>query len=151
MTFLGLACLPAAAGDDQALVAFKAAIAEKYKLKVDAFARADFEAITSKFYSEDATSASPANDGAKPNVHIGRDQTRKFYKELMETEGPVKVVIKSEKTFVAGDAGWDWATFSVMPEGKPQFDFLILFLWAKEKGEWICKGDMYFTGKFPAS
>ena len=48
------------------------------------------------------------------------------------------------------DAGWDWANFHVKPdeEGAEPFTFMILFLWTKEEGEWISKGDFYVTGKF---
>jgi hypothetical protein len=58
------------------------------------------------------------------------------------------VKIESVYTFVDGDAGWDWADFHVMPtDGKTApFTFAILFLWAKEHGEWMCQGDFFLVG-----
>jgi hypothetical protein len=54
---------------------------------------------------------------------------------------------------VNGNAGWDWANFyaNVKPEKAreyPPSPVRILFLFSKEKGRWICKGDIFVTGKF---
>jgi len=61
------------------------------------------------------------------------------------------VKVRSIHTWVSGNAGWDWANFYVTPKDpkdKP-FSFAILFLWAREHGHWICKGDAYVKGAFP--
>jgi len=138
------------ASDTATLEAFKSAIAKKYKEKENAFAQADYETVVTKFYSDDVVAAAPGEGGGGPSVQIGREQLRQLYKGLMEKNGPAKVTISSTNTFVSGDAGWDWTTFSVTAKGQPQMDLLVLFLWAKVNGEWICKGDFLVPGKFPS-
>ena len=51
-----------------------------------------------------------------------------------------------------GNAGWDWADFYVTPVDatQPPFNLVILFLWSRENGEWICKGDFYTEGDLQA-
>jgi hypothetical protein len=56
-------------------------------------------------------------------------------------------------TFVKGNAGWDWANFYHTPKPEKAKDYppspiRILFLWSKEDGKWVCKGEMFVNGKF---
>ena len=137
-----LAALPAASAEDAALAAFKKAIRAKYDMKEKAFAEHDAATIVNKFYAADVIST-----GEGEGIAIGRAQLMPLYKEVVAAN---HVRVESFYTYVSGDAGWDWADFHVMPTGgkdKP-FTFRILFLWAKENGEWVCKGDMYFKGSF---
>ncbi|WP_321395936.1 nuclear transport factor 2 family protein [Emcibacter sp.] len=129
------------AGTDKELKAFEAAIKEKYDLKVKAFAENDADTIADKFYSEDVVSVDPSG-----KVTLGREALRKEYEHIVPT---ATVSIESVHTFVDGDAGWDWANFHVTPTdpNEKPFTFIILFLWAKENGEWICKGDQYVVGE----
>jgi ketosteroid isomerase-like protein len=122
------------------LAAFRKAIRAKYDLKERAFAAHDAETIVTRFYARDVISV-----GAGEGVFIGREQIRPLYEDVVKSN---TVKIESVHTFVDGSAGWDWADFHVTPtDGKTaSFTFAILFLWAKEHGEWMCKGDFFLVG-----
>jgi uncharacterized protein (TIGR02246 family) len=130
------------AAPDPALAAFKQAIRAKYDLKEKAFAAHDAETIVTKFYTDDVVSV-----GEGEGVFIGRDAIRPLYQEVVKNN---KVKVESIRTFVKGDAGWDWADFHVYPtDGKTEpFTFAILFLWTRVNGEWMCKGDSFVKGSF---
>lgn len=131
-----------AAPPDPGLAAFKQAIRAKYDLKEKAFAAHDAETIVTKFYTDDVVSV-----GEGEGVFIGRDAIRPLYQEVVKNN---KVKVESIRTFVKGDAGWDWADFHVYPtDGKTEpFTFAILFLWTRVNGEWMCKGDSFVKGSF---
>lgn len=131
---------PVAQADTAELAAFKKAIRAAYDMKEKAFADNNADPIVDDFYSADVLSVDPHS-----TVTIGREDLRKVYEAIVPT-GTVRV--ESVNTFVKGDAGWDWANFHVTPSDTSvePFTFIILFLWAKENGEWICKGDMYLPG-----
>jgi ketosteroid isomerase-like protein len=122
------------------LAAFKNAIRAKYDLKERAFAAHDAETIVTRFYARDVISV-----GAGEGIFIGRDQIRPLYEDVVKSN---TVKIESVYSFVDGNAGWDWADFHVTPaDGKTApFTFAILFLWAQEHGEWMCKGDFFLVG-----
>lgn len=126
------------------LAAFKAAIREKYDLKEKAFAEDDIEPIINEFYAPDARSV----DGTSGHTYAGTAAYREEYAKVVP---PYTVKIESVSTFVKGSAGWDWANFYVTPDdaNEKPFSFMILFLWARENGEWKSKGDFYGLGKFP--
>ena len=130
----------AASADSPELAAFRRAIRHKYDLKERAFAAHDAETIVTRFYSPDVISV-----GEGEGIYVGREQIRPLYQDVVRNN---KVKVESVHTFVAGDAGWDWADFHVFPtDGKTQpFTFAILFLWARQNGEWWCKGDFFVTG-----
>jgi len=130
------------AAPDPALAAFKQAIRAKYDLKEKAFAAHDAETIVTKFYTDDVVSV-----GEGEGVFIGRDAIRPLYQEVVKNN---KVKVESIRTFVKGDAGWDWADFHVYPtDGKTEpFTFAIVFLWTRVNGEWMCKGDSFVKGSF---
>jgi ketosteroid isomerase-like protein len=134
----------ATAVDTPELAAFKAAIREKYDLKEKAFAAHDAEPILTKFYAEDAMSV-----GVGFGVYKGRAQLRPLYEGAVKELG---VKVMSRHAVVNGDAGWDWADFYVTPVDASQapFNLVILFVWSRENGEWICKGDFYAEGNFEA-
>ncbi len=129
-----------AAQDSKELTAFKKAIRAKYDLKEKAFAENDADAIADHFYSKDVVSVD-----YEGKVTVGREALRAEYKEIVPT---ATVKVESVNTYVKGNAGWDWTNFYVTPTdpNEKPYSFVILFLWAKEKGEWICKGDMYVKG-----
>jgi hypothetical protein len=85
--------------------------------------------------------------GEGEGVFIGRDAIRPLYQEVVKNN---KVKVESIRSFVKGDAGWDWADFHVYPtDGKTEpFTFAILFLWTRVNGEWLCKGDSFVKGSF---
>jgi hypothetical protein len=149
ITVLGLLMLmlgagPAAATDDAELAAFKASIRALYDLKEAAFAADDAAPIVERFYAADARSVF-ANDA---HSYAGTAAFRQEYEAIVPG---AEVRVESVATHVSGDAGWDWANFHVMPDD-PQaedFSFIILFLWARENGEWRCKGDFYALGRLP--
>ena len=95
-----------------------------------------------RFYTDDVVSV-----GEGEGVFIGRDAIRPLYQEVVKNN---EVKVESIRTFVKGDAGWDWADFHVYPtDGKAEpFTFAILFLWTRVNGEWMCKGDSFVKGSF---
>jgi len=122
---------------------FKREIRKLYDLKEMAFAKNDADMLVKEFYADDARSVS----GNDAHTYAGRDEFLKVYKEIVPT---ATVKIESIETYVNGNAGWDWANFHVNPNGEDQkpFTFMILFLWTKENGQWISKGDFYSLGNF---
>ncbi len=134
----------AASAETPELAAFKKAIRAKYDLKEKAFAAHDAETIVTKFYAPDVISV---EGGANGGIYVGRDQIRPLYQKVVQDS---LVKVDSVYTYVNGNAGWDWTDFHVtFPKGEMKpFTFALLFLWAKENGEWICKGDYFVTGSF---
>ncbi len=131
------------APDSRELRAFKAAIRKLYDLKERDFAQGRDDHILGRFYARDAVSV-----GEGEGISVGTADFKKVYDEVTRTS---HVRVQSVHTFVRGAAGWDWANFYVTPndpKDKP-FSFAIVFLWAKEHGRWICKGDAYAKGAFP--
>jgi uncharacterized protein (TIGR02246 family) len=131
----------------QELAAFKGAVRKLYDIKEGAWKRGDYEAIVTQFYSADAVSVGEGD----PNTMKGVDQFRKAYKQLVQDVTSVRV--ESVRSVVNGSAGWDWANFyaTIKPEKAkdyPQTPARILFLFSKENGKWICKGDIFVSGKF---
>ena len=134
----------AASADSPELTAFKKAIRAKYDLKEKAFAHHDAETIVNQFYAPDVISVEGGPNGG---IYVGRDQIRPLYERVVKDS---LVKVDSVYTYVNGNAGWDWTDFHVrFPDGKAKpFTFALLFLWAKENGQWICKGDYFVTGSF---
>ena len=123
--------------------AFSDAIRAKYDMKEAAFAANDPEPILTRFYHPDVISTGP--DGS---THVGREEIRPVYEEVIGGD----VRIESYRSFVRGDAGWDWVNFHVTPpvdSGEAPFTFKMLFLWEQEDGEWWSHGEMYVVGEFP--
>lgn len=129
------------------LAAFKQAIRQLYDMKEKAWAAGDAQTIVAKFYSADAVSAGEAD----PVTMVGRAEFRKAY--LRYVKDVTSVHIESVRTFVNGDAGWDWTNFYHTPKPDKAKDYppspvRILFLWSREGGKWSCKGEMFVNGKF---
>jgi ketosteroid isomerase-like protein len=129
-----------ASPDSPELAAFKKAIRAKYALKERAFAQHDAETIVTQFYAPDVISV-----GVGEGIYVGTEQIRPLYQDVVKNN---EVKIDSLYTYVNGNAGWDWTDFHVHPtDGKTKpFTFVILFLWAKEHGTWMCKGDFFTNG-----
>jgi len=121
---------------------FKRQVRIKYDLKEAAFAANDPEPILTQFYHPDVVSIGP--DG---KTHAGIDELRPVYAEVIAAD----VTIESYRSFVNGNAGWDWVNFNVTPpveSGEAGFSFKMLFLWERINGEWRSHGEMYVMGKF---
>ncbi len=140
---LVLACLsPGATAADKELEEFQRHIRAKYDMKEAAFASNDPQPILTRFYHPDVVSTDPAG-----TTHVGRDALRPVYAEVIGGD----VRIESYRSFVKGDAGWDWVNFHVTPPaeaGQQPFTFKMLFLWAREDGEWWSHGEMFVLGEF---
>ncbi len=139
-----------AAGPDSAapeLAAFKKAIRELYDLKERAWAAGDAETIVTRFYAPDAVSIGEGD----PTTLVGREQFRATYRKYVKDVTSVR--IESVRTIVNGNAGWDWTNFyaTVRPEKAKDYPpplVRVLFLWSKQNGRWICKGDVFVNGGF---
>ena len=127
---------------------FKQAIRKLYDLKETAWAAGDAESIVTKFYSADAISVGEGD----PETMVGREAFRKAYQQYVK-DVP-KIRIESVSSYVNGNAGWDWANFysETKPDKRalyPPSPIRIVFLFTKENGRWVCKGDIFANGKFP--
>lgn len=130
----------AASPDSPQLAAFKKSIRAMYDMKEKAFAAHDAETIVTKFYSPDVISV-----GEGEGIFLGREAIRPLYLEVVKDN---KVKIVSKHTFVDGNAGWDWVDFHVIPGKDKPFTFAMLFLWSRQDGHWVCKGDFFVNGSF---
>jgi uncharacterized protein (TIGR02246 family) len=147
---------PAAAGGpakatpvpaDAELSAFKQAIRQLYDLKERAWAAGDAETIVTRFYAPDAISIGEGDSGTT----VGREQFRETYRKYVKDVTSVR--IESVRTVVNGNAGWDWTNFhaTIRPEKAKDYPpplVRVLFLWSREGGHWICKGDVFVNGGF---
>ena len=127
---------------NQELEEFLHHIRAKYDMKEAAFASNDPQPILTRFYHAGVISTDP--EGV---THVGRDALRPVYAEVIGSS----VRIESYRSFVKGDAGWDWVNFHVTPPadtGQEPFTFKMLFLWAREDGEWWSHGEMFVLGEF---
>ena len=137
--------VPAAADAD--LTAFKKAIRQLYDLKERAWAAGDAETIVTRFYAPDAISIGEGD----PGTMVGREQFRETYRKYVKDVTSVR--IESVRTVVNGNAGWDWTNFyaTVRPEKAKEYPpplVRVVFLWSREGGHWICKGDVFVNGGF---
>ena len=126
---------------------FKLEIRRLYDMKEKAWAAGDAETIVAKFYSADAISAGEGD----PATMVGRVAFRKAYQQYVKDVSSIR--IESVETYVNGNAGWDWTNFYATPKPDKAKDYppspvRIVFLWSREEGKWICKGEMFVNGKF---
>jgi len=129
------------------LAAFEKAIRELYDIKERAWAAGDAETIVTRFYAPDAVSVGEGD----PATMVGRDQFRATYRKYVRDVTSVR--IESVRTVVNGNAGWDWTNFysTARPEKAKEYPpalVRVLFLWSKENGRWVCKGDVFVNGRF---
>ena len=133
------------AEDSAELKEFKKAIRAKYDIMEKGWATDNAALIYDQFYSKDARGLA-ANE---PRSYKGREQMKVMWDDVV-LRGETRVV--SVESYVNGDAGWDWAnlytTYNQRQEDAEPFSVMYLFLWSKENGEWMCKGDMYVVGEF---
>jgi uncharacterized protein (TIGR02246 family) len=137
----------AAASDPPELASFKQEIRQLYDLKERAWAAGDAETIVTKFYAPDAVSVGEGD----PGTMVGREQFRETYRKYVKDVTSVRIV--SVRAVVNGTAGWDWTNFyaTVKPEKAQEYPpplVRVLFLWSKEGGHWVCKGDVFVNGGF---
>ena len=133
------------APDAAELAAFKAATRKLYDFKEKAFAEGKADPLVNRFYAENATSVGPEG---KP--YEGRAAYKANYEKVVAA---YNVKVEPIRSYVNGNAGWEWANFHVTPKDpnskeKP-FTFVILFLWTKVDGQWVSAGDAYVVGQFP--
>lgn len=129
-------------GSARDIADFRRQIDALYRMKENAFTAEDADAIVGKFYSRDAISFGPEG---KPV--IGRDAFREEYR------GAVKIAnvrVEPVSTHVGKDAAWEWVNFRVTPKDPAQkpFTFIMLFVFAKDHGNWVSGGDAYTIGEF---
>ncbi|KQX19219.1 MULTISPECIES: YybH family protein [unclassified Sphingomonas] len=122
---------------------FRRQVDALYRMKEDAFAREDADAIVDRFYARDAITFGPEG---KPV--IGRDAFRDEYRSVVKV---ANVKVEPFASHVGKDAAWEWVNFRAFPKDKAQkpFTFIMLFVFAKKDGRWISGGDAYTVGEFP--
>lgn len=122
------------------LQAFRKAIRARYDQKEKDWAAGNAEGIVSGFYDKDVLSV-----GEAEGMFFGRDQIRPQY---LENVKKYTVKIDSVRSYVNGNAGWDWADFIVTPRdaGEKPVTLAMVFLWSKVDGKWICKGESFVFG-----
>jgi ketosteroid isomerase-like protein len=116
-----------------------------YRMKEEAFAKQDADAIVDGFYARDAIAFGPEG---KPVM--GRDAFREEYRNVVKI---ATVKVEPVAAHVGTDAAWEWVNFRAFPKDKTQkpFTFIMLFVFAKADGKWISGGDAYTIGEFPAA
>ena len=131
------------APDPAELAAFEAATRKLYDMKEKAFAEGKPDPIINRFYAENAMSVGPEG---KP--YEGRAAYRESYEKVVPANN---VKVEPIRSYVNGNAGWEWANFHVTPKDPKEkpFTFVILFLWTKVNGQWVSAGDAYVLGQFP--
>ena len=94
-----------------------------------------------RLYSADVVSTGP--DGS---THEGRDELRPIYEQVIGGD----VRIETYRSFVRGDAGWDWVNFHVTPPKESGEAPYIQDAVSIERidGEWWSHGEMYVLGEF---
>ncbi len=137
-------------GPGAELAAFEKAIRELYDMKERAWAAGDAETIVTRFYAPDAVSVGEGD----PTTMVGREQFRATYRKYVKDVTSIR--IESVRTVVNGNAGWDWTHFysTARPEKAGEYPpplVRVLFLWSKENGRWVCKGDVFVNGGFDKS
>lgn len=122
---------------------FRRQVDALYRMKEEAFAREDADAIVDRFYARDAITFGPEG---KPV--IGRDAFRDEYRNVVKV---ANVKVEPFASHVGKDAAWEWVNFRAFPKDKAQkpFTFIMLFVFAKKDGQWISGGDAYTIGEFP--
>lgn len=125
---------------------FKKAIRAKYDLMEQGWATDSPELIYDQFFADDARGLA----ADEPRSYKGRAQFKEMYDDVA-LRGEIK--IESVDTFVNGDAGWDWANMHARyhDESIEPFTVMFLFLWSREDGEWMSKGEIYVVGEFDSA
>jgi len=116
------------------------AIAEKYRDKVEAFPKQDVSFV-SRFYSEEATAVAPGRDPL-----VGIEAVRSFYEGLLAN--PVGASYRSFRAVLTSPTtGYDFADFSIQPEGSDVIPLKFLFMWRLIDGDWKCDGYLYIRNE----
>lgn len=135
--------LPTASAND--LADFRRQVDALYRMKEDAFARGDADAIVDRFYARDAIAFGPEGKPA-----MGREAFREEYRNVVKI---ATVKVEPVAAHVGKDAAWEWVNFHAVPKDRAEkpFTFIMLFVFAKKDGRWVSGGDAYTIGKFPPS
>lgn len=143
---LMLASISVRGHESAELIEFKKAIRAKYDIMEAGWATDSPELIYDQFFADDARGLA----ADEPRSYKGRAQFKEMYDDVA-LRGEIK--IESVDTFVNGDAGWDWANMHARyhDESVEPFTVMFLFLWSREDGEWMSKGEIYVVGKFDSA
>lgn len=119
--------------------AFRAAIDAKYRLHERAFEDKDPEPILTRFFTPDAL----WEYHGYPR-HEGREALRGLFEEVVQKDRVKVIPIRS---WVAGDAGWDFTDYRVTPRDpdEPGWTFRQMFYWVRIEGEWLVNACIGFT------
>ncbi len=125
---------------------FKKAIRAKYDIMEAGWATDSPELIYDQFFAADARGLA----ADEPRSYKGRAQFKEMYDDVA-LRGEIR--IESVDTYVNGDAGWDWANMYARyhDESVEPFTVMFLFLWSREEGEWMSKGEIYVVGEFDSA
>jgi hypothetical protein len=114
-----------------------------YDMVESSFHKAEVDPIIYRFYASDTISLGP--DG---QPQFGRFKIKNSYEDLVSK---YDLKLSSKHAYVKNNVGWDWVNFKLIPKdkslGAAELDFIILYLWVRQKGKWAVHGDMYVPGK----
>lgn len=109
---------------------FRVVLREKYDLHCKCFQDRNPEPLFDNFFTKDALWAAQGY----PELN-GSAEMRPFFEVVTEN---YLVAIEPVKTFVCGDAGWDFVNYPVMPRDNDEkpWTFRVLFCWIRRDGQW---------------
>ena len=121
------------------MAAFRAAIDAKYALHVAAFEAGDPEPILNHFFTEDALW-----EYAGYPRRVGRAELRELFDAVIAKD---RVAVRSIRSFVNGDCGWDYADYPVTPRDPAvaPWVFRQMFYWVRREGDWLVNACIGFT------
>jgi hypothetical protein len=128
--------------DAQLDLEFRNAIAAKYAVLTEGFAKNDSGIVANDFFTPDAWSVGEGEETA-----IKADKIAQLYADFV---GAYTFEAKSVSAYRVGNAGWDYAEVTlVSTDGQNEVHpYKVLYVWEKVNGEWCCKGQMYVEGSF---
>lgn len=121
---------------------FHEAIASKYAVLTDGFAKNNSGTIANEFFTPDAWSVGEGEETA-----VGAKAIDRLYADFV---GAYTFEAKSVFAHRVGNAGWDFAEVTlVSTDGQKEVHpYKVLYVWERIDGVWNCKGQMYVEGSF---
>lgn len=122
--------------------AFRDAIAARYAVLSEGFAKNDAGIIANRFFTPDAWSIGEGEETA-----INADKIAQLYSDYV---GAYSFAAKSVSATRIGNAGWDFAEVTLVSASDKTevHSYKVLYLWENIDDQWCCRGQMYVEGSF---